>query len=75
VFCQFQFVGYFLLTHCIWQILLIKKNQKVQFPVWILDSGVFDHQIQLIPRFVYAFSVVGVDDEDDGVEVLHVMPP
>jgi len=57
--------------HRIGQILLVRKHQQQRIPQLVL----VEHALQLLARLDDAVAVVAVDDEDDALRVLEVVPP
>jgi len=58
-------------VHGIWQILLVGKDQEESVPKLILVQ----HTLQFFSGLDYTIAIVRVDDEDDTLGVLEVMPP
>jgi hypothetical protein len=56
-------------TH--WQILLVGEDQEESVPELIFVQ----HALQLLSSLHYTIAIVRVDDEDDTLGVLEVMPP
>ena len=53
------------------KILLVGKDQEDGVPELVLVQ----HALQLLPGLDNTVAIVGVDDEDDALRVLEVMPP
>ena len=53
------------------KILLVGKDQEDGVPELVLVQ----HALQLLPGLDDTVAIVGVDDEDDALRVLEVMPP
>jgi hypothetical protein len=53
------------------QILLVRENEEKGIPQLILVQ----HTLQLFPGFNNTVTIVAVDNEDDALGVLEVMPP
>jgi len=53
------------------QILLVGENQKNGVPQLVLVQ----HALQFLPGLDDTVAIVGVDDEDDALSVLEVVPP
>lgn len=66
-----KLVGQFSGGHCIWEILLVGEDEKSGIPEFIL----VEHLVQLLTRLFDTFFVVGIDDKDESLRVLEVMPP
>lgn len=58
-----------MVTH--WQILLVGEDQEESVPELILVQ----HALQLLPCLNNTVAIVGVDNEDNTLGVLEVMPP
>jgi len=58
-------------VHGIWQILLVGEDQEESVPELIFVQ----HALQLLSSLHYTIAIVRVDDEDDTLGVLEVMPP
>ena len=54
-----------------WQILLVGKDQEHGVPELVL----IEHALQLLAGLDNTIAIVAVDDEDDTLGVLEVMPP
>lgn len=54
-----------------WQILLVGKNQENGIPQLILVQ----HALQLLSGLNNTIAIIAVDNEDDALGVLEVMPP
>ena len=54
-----------------WQILLVGEDQEESVPELILVQ----HALQLLSGLNYTIAIVGVDNEDNTLGVLEVMPP
>jgi len=58
-------------VHGVGQILLVGEDQEQCIPQFILVQ----HPLQLLARLDDTVTVIAVDDEDDALRVLEVMPP
>jgi len=58
-------------VHGIWQILLVGEDEEES----IAELVLIQHTLQLLPRLNNTIAIVAVDDEDDALRVLEVMPP
>jgi len=58
-------------VHCVGQILLIGENQKESVPEFVLVQ----HALELLTCLYNTIAIVAVNDEDDTLGVLEVMPP
>lgn len=68
---QAELVGNLGGVHGVGQILLVSENEQQSIAELIL----VEHALQFLARFGNSLSVVRVDDEDDTVRVLEVVPP
>lgn len=57
--------------HSIWQILLVGKDQEQS----VTELVLIQHTLQLLAGLDHTIAIVAVDDEDDALGVLEVMPP
>ena len=58
-------------VHCVWQILLVGKDQEES----VAELVLVQHALQLLASLDDTITIVAVDDEDDTLSVLEVMPP
>jgi hypothetical protein len=68
---QAKLVGDLSSVHGIWQILLVGEDQQKSIPQLIL----VEHALQLLSGLNNTVTIVRVDNEDDTLGVLEVMPP
>jgi hypothetical protein len=68
---QTQLVRNLRCVHGVRQILLVGEYQKQRIPQLILVQ----HALQLLTRLDNTVTIVAVDDEDNALRVLEVMPP
>jgi len=68
---QTKLIGDFGGVHGVWQILLVGEDQEESIPELILVQ----HALQLLPGLNNTVAIVGVDNEDNTLGVLEVMPP
>lgn len=54
-----------------WQILLVGKDQQQSIPELVLVQ----HTLQFLAGLVHTIAVVAVDNKDDALGVLEIMPP
>jgi hypothetical protein len=66
-----EFVGDFSGVHGVWQILLVGKDQEKGITEFILVQ----HALELFPSLRHTITIVRVDDENDSLCVLEVVPP
>lgn len=58
-----------MVTH--WQILLVSKNQEESIPKLVF----IQHALQFFSCLHYTIAIVGVNNEDNTLRILKVMPP
>jgi hypothetical protein len=58
-------------VHGVGQILFVGEDQQQRIPQLILVQ----HALQLLARLDDTVTIVGVDDEDDALGVLEIVPP
>ena len=68
---QAKLIGDLSSVHGVGQILLVREDQKKRIPELVLVQ----HPLQLLSGLYYTVTIVAVDDEDDALGVLEVMPP
>jgi len=68
---QAKLVGDFGSIHGIGQILLVGEDQEMGVPQLVL----VEHSLQLLAGLDHTVTIVAVDDEDDALRVLEIMPP
>jgi hypothetical protein len=68
---QTELVGDLGSVHGVGQILLVGEDQKKSIPQFILVQ----HALQFLTCLDHTITIVAVDDEDDTLSVLEVMPP
>jgi hypothetical protein len=66
-----KLICYLSSIHCIWQILLVSKNEQDSIPQLIL----IQHPVELIPCLNNTISVVAINNKDKTLCVLEVVPP
>jgi len=66
-----ELVGDFGRVHRLWKILLIGEDEENSFPEFVLVQ----HAVQLFLGLTNSLPIVAVDDEDQPLRVLEVVPP
>ena len=57
--------------HSVWQILLVCEDQKKSVSEFVLVQ----HSLQLFASLDDTVTIIAIDDEDDALSILEVMPP
>jgi len=68
---QTELIGNLRSVHSIRQILLVGEDEKESITELIL----VEHSLKFFASFRHTFTIVGIDDEDDTLCVLEVVPP
>ena len=68
---QSEFIGNFGGIHSVGKILLVGKNEEQSIPEFVFVQ----HALQLFARLNNTVTIVAVNNEDDALGVLEVMPP
>ena len=66
-----EFFGYFTSCHGLWEILFVGKDKEN----CIGELFLCEHPMELITSLFNSFSIVAVNDEDETLSVLVVVPP
>jgi hypothetical protein len=66
-----EFVGNFCSVHSVGQILLVGEHEQESITKFVLVQ----HPLQFLTCLGDTFSVIGVDDKDDALSVLEIVPP
>ena len=68
---QAKLVGDLSRVHGVGQILLVGEDEEQRIPEFVL----VEHALQLLAGLDHTVTIVAIDDEDDALRVLEVVPP